>query len=252
MSSDCSLMKGKSRKVKDVQVIILAGGKGTRLLPYTMVLPKPLMPIKDMPVMEVVIRQLRYYGFKSICIATGHLSELIETFFKDGSKFGVDIRYSIEDRALGTAGPIRLVSPLSENFLVMNGDLLTTLNYRELFDFHIKSGAIATVATHPRTVSINFGIVDADEDGRLKRYTEKPSIDYRVSMGINVFHRRILDFIAEGQPLDIPDLISKLVQGGEEVICYQPDCFWLDIGRTDDYQKAVEIYCERKKEFILE
>ncbi len=240
------------KKTDDIQAIILAGGKGTRLLPYTMVLPKPLMPIKDMPVLEVVVRQLRHYGFRKLCVSTGHLSELIEAFFKDGSKFGVEINYSIEDEPLGTAGPIRLVQSLSENFLVMNGDLLTTLKYRELFDFHVKNEATATIATHPRSVSINFGILDIAEDGKLRRYNEKPSIDYKVSMGINVFHKRVLDFIPQGQPMDIPDLMMRLVEKGEKVLCYQPDCFWLDIGRMDDYQKAVEIYNGRKEEFIPE
>jgi NDP-sugar pyrophosphorylase family protein len=235
-----------------LQAIILAGGKGTRLLPYTMVLPKPLMPIKDMPVLEVVIRQLSYYGFKDVCIATGHLSELLEAFFRDGAKFGVKIRYSIEDEPLGTAGPLKKIGELADNFLVMNGDLLTTINYRELYDAHIRSGAIATIASYPRSVSINFGILEIEKNGLLRQYTEKPSFDYKVSMGINIFSRRALDYIPAGEHCDIPELMMKLVQSGEKVFCAEPECFWLDIGRMDDYQKAVEIYGQRKKEFVPE
>ena len=232
------------------QAIILAGGKGRRLLPYTMVLPKPLMPIKDKPVLEVVIRQLNYHGFTDICIATGHLGELIEAFFKDGSKYGVRIRYSIEESPLGTAGPIRLASPTAENFLVMNGDLLTTLDYGELFDFHVSRKAAATIACCAREVTIDYGTLEIGEDSFLKGYNEKPRIGYTVSMGINVLNRRVMDLIPAEKPMDIPELMMALVARGERVLCYRTDCLWLDIGRMEDYKKAVEVYTEREKEFI--
>lgn len=233
-----------------LQAVILAGGKGARLLPYTLVLPKPLMPIKDKPVLEVVIRQLKRRGFTDICIATGHLSELIEAFFKDGSKYGVRIRYSIEDAPLGTAGPIGLVRPLAENFLVMNGDLLTTLDYRAMFEFHVRRGAAATIAACRREVAIDYGTLEIGPDGDLIRYKEKPRIGYTVSMGINVLSRRAAELIPPKKPIDIPELMMKLVERGERVLCYTPDCLWLDIGRVDDYRKAVEIYERREKEFI--
>lgn len=233
-----------------LQAVILAGGKGARLLPYTMVLPKPLMPIKDKPILEVVVRQLKHRGFTDICIATGHLGELIAAFFKDGSKYGVKIRYSIEDAPLGTAGPIGLAGPLADNFLVMNGDLLTTLDYRAMFDFHVQHGAAATIASCRREVAIDYGALDIGRDGSLVRYHEKPRIGYTVSMGINVLSRRAAALIPPKTPMDIPELMMKLVERGERVLCYTPHCVWLDIGRVDDYRKAVEIYERREKEFI--
>lgn len=234
------------------EAIILAGGKGTRLYPYTTMLPKPLMPIQGMPVLEIVVRQLRRHGFGDITIATGHLSGLIESFFGDGRKFGVRIRYSIEDSPLGTAGPIRLAAPGAEDFLVMNGDLLTTLDYRALFDRHVKSAAAATIAAHRRTVPVNFGVLDVGEGERLVRYTEKPVIGYMVSMGIIILNRRAVRHIPDGAPMDIPDLMGVLVRNGEKVVCARQDCFWLDIGRVDDYQDAVRAYARKKKEFLPE
>ena len=237
-------------KRSGLQAIILAGGKGARLLPYTMVLPKPLMPIKDKPILEVVIRQLKHRGFTDICIATGHLGELIAAFFKDGSRLGVNIRYSIEDAPLGTAGPIRLAAPLADNFLVMNGDLLTTLDYRELFEFHLRHGAAATIACCRREVAIDYGTLEIGKDGALRGYVEKPRIGYTVSMGINVLSRRAAEPLPRGKPMDIPELMMKLVERGERVLCHAPHCVWLDIGRVDDYRKAVEIYERREQEFI--
>jgi len=234
-----------------MQAVILAGGRGTRLRPYTVTFPKPLMPIGDLPILEIVLRQLRAAGFDRIRIATGHLSELVRVFCGDGSKWKMRIEYSHETVPLGTAGPIALMAgELDENFLVMNGDLLTTLNYQRAFEHHLKSGAAATVCVFRRDTKIDFGVIEVDGSGNLAKYTEKPTFDFTVSMGINFFHRRVLDHLRPGERTDIPDLILKLIASGERVACYQEECRWLDIGRADDYLTATETFVQFQHEFL--
>ena len=193
-----------------MKAVILAGGKGTRLAPYTTILPKPLMPIGDMPSLEIVLRQLRGYGFKEISLAVGYLAELLMAYCGDGSKFGLQINYSYEDKPLGTAGPLSLVPGLDETFLVMNGDLLTTLDYREMYQFHRKRGAIATLATYEREVKIDLGVLEIDEGGWVKDYIEKPTYKYSVSTGVYIFEPEVLTYITPNQRLDLPELILKL------------------------------------------
>jgi NDP-sugar pyrophosphorylase family protein len=171
-----------------MKAVILAGGKGTRLKPYTTVFPKPLMPIGDKPILEIVVRQLKSHGFEELIMAVGHLAELIMTFFNNGSKYGVKIKYTREDKPLGTAGPLALMKgELNESFLMINGDVLTTLNYSDLIDYHKKNGAIATIALNKRTVKIDFGVPEVDKANNIVGYTEKPGIEYLVSMGVYVF-----------------------------------------------------------------
>ncbi len=235
-----------------MQALILAGGKGTRLRPYTTVLPKPLMPIGDMPIMEIVLRQLKAAGFDSVIMAVGYMHHLFESFFQDGKRYGLNITYSFEDEPLGTAGPIALVlDRLEDNFLVMNGDLLTTLNYRSLFDRHIQTESAATIALHRRTVNIDYGVIDYDKNDRLIGYTEKPSYDYDVSMGVNILNRKtIAEIVKVNKYLDIPDLMMQLNSKGELVSCYREECDWLDIGRVDDYKLAVDLFEKNKSHFI--
>ena len=222
-----------------MKAVILAGGKGTRLKPYTIVFPKPLMPIGDKPILEIVIRQLKSYGFDEVIITVGHLAELIMTFFDDGSKFSIKIGYSREDKPLGTAGGLGLIKQeLNETFLMMNGDVLTTLNYSDLVKYHKRDGAIATIALSKRDVYIDFGVVELDDDNSIVGYTEKPKIDYLVSMGAYVFDPRVLEYIRPNEYLDFPDLIRKLISNGETVKGYVYDGYWLDIGRPDDYERA--------------
>ena len=222
-----------------MKVVILAGGKGTRLKPYTTVFPKPLMPINDKPILEIVIRQLKSYGFGEVIITVGHLAELIMTFFRNGSKFGVEIDYSREDKPLGTAGGLGLIKQeLNETFLMMNGDVLTTLDFSDLVSYHKRNGAIATIALNRRDVYIDFGVVELDDGNSILGYTEKPEIDYLVSMGVYVFDPRILEYIRPNEYLDFPDLIKKLISNGEIVKGYIYDGYWLDIGRPDDYERA--------------
>ncbi len=235
-----------------MQAVILAGGRGTRLAPYTTTVPKPLMPLGDMPILEVVLRQLRSAGFDRVAIAVGHLAGLIQAFFQDGSQLGVDICYSLEPEPLGTAGPLTLIPNLDETFVVMNGDTLTTLDYGHLVEHHRASGAAATIATHERSVQIDFGILEEGADGQVKEYIEKPSYDYRVSMGVYVFERRILEFIGRGQRLDFPDLVRLLLDRGERVQSYPFDGYWLDIGRHSDYELAAEEFQAKRDLFLPE
>lgn len=228
-----------------MQALILAGGKGTRLLPYTAVLPKPLMPIGDMPILEIILRQLKNAGFTSVILAVNYLSHMFELFFQDGKKFGIDIQYSFEDRPLGTAGPIaNAIELLQDDFLVMNGDLLTTLDYRQLFNHHLESGFSATIAIHQRRVDIDYGVIKYNNEHNLIGYDEKPSLDFDVSMGINVLNKSsIISLIEKNVFLDIPDLMTKLsVENPKSVSCYKQECEWLDMGRIDDYSIATELF----------
>lgn len=235
-----------------MQALILAGGKGTRLRPYTTVLPKPLMPVGDYPILEVILRQLKAAGIDEIILAVGYMSQLFQAFFQDGSKYGLKISYSFESAPLGTAGPISLLlDQLEDNFLVMNGDLLTTLNYRKLFDYHLEQAAAATIGLYRREVKIDFGVIETDESNRLSRYIEKPTYYFDVSMGVNILNlASIKPYLLSGEYLDIPTLMMRLHEDGRPVLCYREPCYWLDIGRVDDYQTALDIFEARKYEFF--
>ncbi len=233
-----------------MKVIILAGGKGRRLYPYTVVLPKPLMPIGDFPILEVILRQLKSRHLEDITLAVGHLGNLIQTYFGDGSKWGVKLKYNFEDQPLGTVGPLACLKDLNQTFMVMNGDLLTTLNYLNLIEYHKKHNAIATVAAQKRWVDVDFGVIQRDEDKTMVKYIEKPRLSYLVSMGIYAFEPEILNFIPKGQKFDFPDLMQLLLKKGEKIAIYDSDDFWLDIGRPDDYQRAVEEFEKNREKFL--
>jgi NDP-sugar pyrophosphorylase family protein len=233
------------------RAVILAGGQGMRLRPYTSVLPKPLMPVGDRPILDIVLRQLRHKGFGRATISTGYLAELIEAFFGDGGRIGLPVDYVREDEPLGTAGALALVDGLAEDFLVMNGDVLTDLDYRAVLAAHSGSDAIATIATHERRVQIELGVLGFDGDStRVTDYFEKPVIDYEASMGVYCFSPRVLEFIEPGKRLDFPDLILRLLGAGEVVRAHRSADFWLDIGRHDDYEQAQEEF-ERLRHRIV-
>jgi len=233
-----------------MKVVILAGGKGTRLAPYTTVFPKPLMPIGDVPILQLVIERMKKHGLSDITLAVGYLSELIKAFFGDGSKYGVRISYSMEEKPLGTAGPLALVKDIHNSpFLTMNGDILTSLDFSEFIKHHKNSGAAASIAVNRRTVDINYGVIETDTKGRLVKYVEKPQINYQVSMGINIFEPEVLNYIPKGKKFDIPDLIAAIIAKGMLVNCYPFNGYWLDIGRHDDYKKALEGFEKVKHEF---
>jgi NDP-sugar pyrophosphorylase family protein len=224
-----------------MKAIVLAGGKGTRLAPYTKILPKPLMPIGDMPILEVLLLQMKRAGVTEVILTVGHLAELLRAFFQDGDRLGLRIEYSVEDQPLGTAGPLSLVAHrLEETFLVANGDVLTTLDLRQLVQAHQASGAIATIASHARQVKVDLGVLQFNGDDELTGYIEKPVYNFFVSMGVYVFEPRVLEYIPHNRYLDFPDLVLKLIQQGERVRCYRFDGYWQDLGRPDDYEQAVQ------------
>jgi len=222
-----------------IRTVILAGGKGTRLRPYTVVLPKPLVPVGDMPILEIVIRQLAAQGFRRLTVAVGHLAELIQSFFGNGSKWGVTIEYSIEDKPLSTIAPLKLIGGLQGDFLVMNGDLLTDLDFRKVVGFHRARNAALTVATCRREVVIDFGVLQAGDDHRVVGFEEKPHRDFLVSMGVYVLNERVLPLIPEDRPFGFDQLVLALLAAGEHVGSYPHDGYWLDIGRPDDYERAI-------------
>ena len=230
----------------DNKAVILAGGKGSRLGPYTTVLPKPLLPIGDRAILDVVVRQLRGTGFTDLTCAVGHLAHLIQAVFGDGSDYGVSIRYHHESEPLGTAGPLATIAGLDDSFLLMNGDVLTTLDYRELFRAHKSEGNALTIATHRRVVKTEYGVLrTAGLDGRTERvvaYEEKPEIPYVVSMGVYVAEPSILEHIPRGERFDLPDVVLALIAAGAPVGSYPFDGFWLDIGRHEDYERAIVDY----------
>jgi NDP-sugar pyrophosphorylase family protein len=235
-----------------MKAVILAGGKGARLAPYTKILPKPLMPIGDMPILEVILRQLRQAGVTEAVLTVGHLSELLRTFFQDGARLGLNIQYSYEDCPLGTAGPIAFVPNLDETFLVMNGDVLSTLPIAELIQYHKEQKAIATIAAHHRQVKIDLGVIQWDGDDRIVGYIEKPAYDYSVSMGIYVFEPEVLAYIPKGEYFDFPDLVKKLINAGEKVVGYRFAGYWQDLGRPDDYESAAEDFDRMRSLFLPE
>jgi NDP-sugar pyrophosphorylase family protein len=237
-----------------MQAIVLAGGKGTRLLPYTHVFPKPLMPLGDddpMPILEVVLRQLSGYGFRDVTIITGYLTEYIEAFCGNGQKFGAHLSYRREISPLGTAGGLTLIERPREPVLVMNGDILTTLDFAEMYQFHKDRAGAATIASYPRTVRIDFGVLQFGQDPHvLAGYQEKPEFAFQVSMGIYILEPAAWDFLSPGQPLPMPDLLESMRGAGHAVHCFKQNCYWLDIGRHDDYATANEIFQQRRKEFL--
>lgn len=233
-----------------MQVVILAGGKGARLNPFTTTIPKPLMPIDGTPILEIVLRQLKHYNFKDIIVAVNHMAELIMAFFGDGKKLGVNLVYSVEDKILGTAGPLKLINNLEDNFIVMNGDLLTTIDYSKLFQYHLENNNDVTIATYKKDIKIDLGVIKI-QDSTFLDYIEKPTYCFDVSMGIYVFNKRVVDFINIDQKMDIPDLMLKLRSRNMKIQCYKGDYYWLDIGRAEDYEEANKMFIERSSEFLF-
>ncbi|MBK9521668.1 MAG: nucleotidyltransferase family protein [Rhodocyclaceae bacterium] len=232
------------------RAVILAGGKGTRLRPYTVVLPKPLMPIGEYPILEVVIRQLVSCGFDHITLAVNHQAELIKAFFGDGSKWGVLIDYSLEDQPLGTMAPLRLVKDLPSHFLVMNGDILTDLNFADFHAEHSLSKALFTISSHQREQRIDYGVLEIDHAGALQGFREKPSSTYQVSMGIYMISRDILDHIPDSGPYGFDNLMLDLLTARKTVQVRPFNGYWLDIGRPDDYAQAIEEFESMKARFL--
>jgi len=233
-----------------MQAVILAGGKGIRLRPYTTVLPKPLMPIGDYPILEVVIRQLKKFGFNRIILSVGHQHELFMAFFGNGEKWGIKINYFIEDEPLGTAAPIKYIQNLDDNFLLMNGDILTDLNYNELMEYHKNKGGVITIATHNRVQKIDYGVLEYNMNNILTAYKEKPQFNYSVSMGIYILSKKTVDLIPERVYFDFPSLVLEALQNEKKVICFPYDGYWMDIGRIDDYENAIDDFEKMKGKLL--
>ncbi len=232
------------------RAVILAGGKGKRLHPYTVVFPKPLMPIGDYPILEVVIRQLAYYGFDHITLAVNHQADIIKSYFNSGEKWGVCIDYSVERTPLGTIGPLRLINDLPAHFLVMNGDILTDFDYGKLFEFHLQDQDILTVAYYQRKQCADYGVLEIDDSGILRGFREKPIVKFNVSMGIYAVSREVLDFIPEQQVYGFDQLMLDLIKADKPAGIKKFDGYWLDIGRPDDYTKAVDEFELLRDKFI--
>lgn len=236
--------------MNDATVVILAGGKGTRLAPYTTVLPKPLVPVGTMPILEIVLWQLQHYGFRDIVISVGHLAELIMAFFGDGSKWGLKIRYVIEDQPLGTIGPLHLIEGLDKPFVVMNGDLLTDINYAKLYEYHRGGDQVGTVATAQREVGISLGVLEYDVEHQVTAFREKPRLSYSVSMGIYIFSPAILKLIPPRRYYGFDTLMLDMLSGGHTVRVYPFEGLWLDIGRREDFENAVEVFEANRSRFL--
>lgn len=234
-----------------MRAVILAGGRGARLAPYTAVLPKPLMPIGDMPVLELLIRRLALHDIGQVTLAVGHLSSLIRAYFRnEPERFGVSIDYSQETEPLGTAGPLSMIDNLNDTFLVMNGDLLTDLDFGAMIAFHREHQATATIGVYERDVPINLGVIQTDTDRRVIGYVEKPVYHYEVSMGVYVLEPKALSFVPQQKRFDLPDLIRAMLAADTRVLAYRHTGYWLDIGRPDDYQQAQEDFPKIREKLL--
>jgi NDP-sugar pyrophosphorylase family protein len=226
-----------------MRAVILAGGKGTRLRPYTTTIPKPLVPIGgDKPILEIVINQLAQNGYVHITLAVNHMANIIRAFFGDGSKWGVRIDYSLEDKPLSTIGPLTLIQDLPENFLVMNGDILCDMNYKDFLISHIASFCDVTVATYKRDAKIDFGVIRYDNNNMITEFIEKPFYHFDVSMGIYSLNRRVIEELPKGEAYGFDELIIDGLRNKLKLVAYPFDGFWLDIGRPDDYDYCNENY----------
>lgn len=234
------------------RAFLLAGGRGTRLLPYTTILPKPLVPVGDLPVMEILLRQLARDGIREIIVSVGYLAGLIEAYFGDGSRLGVRLRYQREFEALGTAGPLRLVDDwgADESILVLNGDLLTDIDFAGFARAHVEAGAELQIGTYARQEQIELGVIEMDEECRVRGYLEKPVHTYQVSMGIYMISRRVVDLIPPAGRFDMPQLVLAALGRNHRVIGRAHAGLWLDIGRADDHRRAAELVASQPDRFL--
>lgn len=222
-----------------MEALILAGGKGTRLRPYTTVLPKPLMPVGEKPILEILIGQLKNAGVKKVTLAVNVNADLIRAFFAARSDLGIEIEFSQETKPLGTVAPLKLIDDLPDHFMVMNGDILTDLKFKDLYDNHVESGALLSIASYKREVKIDFGVLEI-ADNRLTGFKEKPQFDFNVSMGIYVFNKAVLDLVPKDEFFGFDSLVYKLLDEKKHVNIFPFSGYWLDIGRPDDFAKANE------------
>ncbi len=231
------------------RAVVLAGGKGSRLRPYTVVLPKPLMPIGEYPILEVILRQLAGQGFDRVTLAVNHQAEIVRAFCGDGSRWRISIDYSLETTPLSTIAPLRLIDDLPENFLLMNGDVLTDLPMATLYDEHVRQKRLFTIAASQRTHVVDYGVLHASGN-QLTGFEEKPKIPYLVSMGIYVLNRAVLDHVPAGQKYGFDDLMLAMLARQESVHVEPYPGYWLDIGRVEDYMRAVEEFEQHRQQLL--
>jgi len=234
------------------RAIILAGGKGSRLHPYTIVLPKPLMPIGEFPILEVIIKQLAANEFSHVTLAVNHQAEIIQAFFGNGGKWGIKIDYSLEDKPLSTMAPLKLIDDLPEQFLVMNGDILSNFCFSHFYNQHKKNSSLFMIAMYKREIKSEFGVLTTNKQGQLIRFKEKPVSIYDVSMGIYMLDRKVLDMIPDNQAYGFDDLMYTLIAQKRFPDTYSFDGYWLDIGRPDDYRTAIDLFEDNKQLFLPE
>ena len=234
-----------------LRAVILAGGKGVRLQPFTVNFPKPLVPLGDTPVIEVLMRRLIRSGITDVTLTLGHLAELMKAYFEHRREITkqITLRFVEEEQPSGTAGSLALVKGLTNTFLVMNGDLLTDLDFHQLVAFHREQGAALTIATHERTIKIDLGVLEFDRKSQITAYFEKPERHYNVSMGIYVYEPAVLKLIRPGEYLDFPDLVLRLLKNNERVCAFPAKCEWLDIGRPDDYARAQTLFDGSREQY---
>jgi NDP-sugar pyrophosphorylase family protein len=230
--------------------VIQAGGQGTRLYPYTRVLPKPLMPVGDLPILEIVIRQLAAHGFRTLHVSIGYLGEMIRLCCGDGSKWGVRIHYHAEDKPLGTMGPLRQVPGLDGPFLVMNGDLLTDFDYTAFYRWHLAHGPVLSIATYMKPVTISLGVLQVDEGRRVVGFAEKPTLHFPCSMGIYCMSPEVLGLIPKDRPFGFDDLMRVVLERGVESRAYPFEGTWMDIGRPEDFAAACELFEREPGRFL--
>ncbi|MCK4677841.1 MAG: NTP transferase domain-containing protein [Bacteroidales bacterium] len=233
-----------------MQAVILAGGKGIRLKPYTENVPKPMLTIMGYPVLEIIIRQLQQEGFREVVIAVNHLKQKIQAYFENGGKWDIKISYSEESEPLGTAGPLKKIKNLHDDFLVVNGDILTDLHFSDFFHLHKKNRPLCTVASYAMPFNIDFGVLKIDQNNELTDYLEKPRFNYDISMGVYGVNKNILDYIPSGESFDMPHLINKLTGDNKKVTAYPHKGHWFDIGSSNDYKQAENTFKQHKSDFL--
>lgn len=232
------------------RAVILAGGKGTRLKPYTISLPKPLVPVVEKPIIEIIIQQLINNGFEHITLTINHMAEIIKAFCGDGSKWDIKIDYSQEDKPLSTIAPLKLISDLPDNFLLINGDVLTDLNFSEFYDFHINSNNLFTISSYERTQINDYGVLEVNTDGLLYNFREKPETIFEVSMGVYMVNKQILEHIPDNVSFGFDELMYTMLKEKKNVVIKKHLGYWLDIGRPDDYEQATNDFNKIIKKFI--
>ena len=232
------------------RAIILAGGKGTRLRPFTKVFPKPMMPIGKYAILEIVVKQLRFYGFKHITITVNNQAKLIKAFFGNGAKFNTHIDYALEKKPLGTMGPLKTVKNLPKNFLVLNGDVLTDLNFHKFYAHHIKNNNLFTISSYKRTELIDYGLLETNKKNSLIKFIEKPKKTYKMSMGVYMLKKDILKYIPKEKHFGFDNLMYKLLKLKKRIKVKPHNGYWLDIGRPNDYILATEQFKKMKKKLL--